>query len=331
LTYIISLPGARTFKYEDDFVPRIPITAEEVKVKALQQGAAGVGTYAKDFFLRRVTDYFENNIEGYNQKDYGIPVRFLGNGNTYVSPETYSMDLELAFNKYMEQMINKKHLDNAWVAGTALKGYLDTKNDINGNPAFKNTVAFLDYHMNNIMIGDRINRSKGLTRNGFSIGQKNGEQLYVSTAQIYRTMKSGVAAATLWLQPISAAKNALQATYMMSKESLVNTIGTNFAGISPSEIDLSSKAHYGSYKEAMGSQFDSIVGKSGRNFVHTLAKELRLYPEMSEAMGKQNELMTKGATLLNSKTFGYLYQMPEGSNCGDVCTELTQEYAGELG
>lgn len=300
------------FEYTPDFMPRVAITEQEAKQIALDQGIVkGAGMYIKDQFLRKLTDYFQTNVEGYNQRDYGLPVRFLGNGNSYISPDTHSSDLELAFNKYMEQMINKKHLDSSWIAGTALKGYLDTRKDMNGNLAFKNTAAFLDFHMKNILIGDRIERNQFLTRHGVVFGHKDGSEYTLNLAQLYRSMKSGVAAGTLWLQPVSAAKNALQASYMLSKESLVGTIGKNFLGISPAQTDLTSKAHYSSYAEAIGAQGAAMAGKANSNFIHTLAKELRLYPEMSEASGKDEDLMTKGCTMLNTKTFGYAYQIPE--------------------
>lgn len=299
------------FKYEPDFVPRVAITQEEVAQQALKQGLPGVGNLVKDQFLRKFTDFFENNMEGYNQKDYGLPVRFLGNGNTYVSPESYSMNLELGFERYMEQMIRKKHLDGTYMYGQAVKGILENANDAEGNPAFKQTAGFLDYHMKNILIGDRLMKGEGkLTRHGLAVTRKDGKEYTVSTLKTYRTLKGGVAGATLWLQPARSFVNAIQATYMNAKESGVNSLG-RLTGLRASEQDLSIKTHYNSYGEAMESQWAAITGKGNSNFVHALAKELRLYTDIDEQGGKKKEYLTRGATLMDTHNFGFMYSVPE--------------------
>ena len=300
------------FEYKDNFVPRVAITHEEVLQRATRNGLSGIAAYGKDFFLRHATDFFENNIEGYNQKDYGLPVRFLGNANTYASPDSYSMDLQLAFEKYMEQMINKKHLDHSWVAGQALKGYLETRNDMNGNPAFKNAAGFLDFQINNVLIGDRLLRGSGkLTRQGMAVYRKDGENYNISPVKIYRSLKSGFAASTLWLQPARSLKNAIQLEYMQGKEELVNGILRGIKGTNTKELDLSPKSMVANYKEAMGSQFTQLTGNTDTDFIHQLAKKLRLYPAMNEMGISPSDSMTRGARLLSTHNFAYLYQMPE--------------------
>lgn len=309
--YNKSARGA-AFEYKNNFVPRVAITREEVLQRATRNGVFGLTAYVKDLWLRHATDYFENNIEGYNQKDYGLPVRFLGNANTYASPDSYSMDLQLAFEKYMEQMTAKKHLDHAWVSGQALKGYLETRNDMNGNPAFKNAAAFLDFQVNNILIGDRLMRnSKNLTRQGMSVYRKDGKNYDVSWVKIYRSLKSGFAASTLWLQPARSLKNAIQLEYMQGKEELVSGILRGIKGTNTKELDLSPKSIAANYGEAMKSQFTQLVGNTDTDFIHQLAKKLRLYPAMNEMGVAPSDSMTRGARLLSTHNFAYLYQMPE--------------------
>lgn len=301
------------FEYKDNFIPRVGITHEEVTQNALRSGA--IGHYLKDAFLRKATDYFENNVEGYNQKDFGLPVRFLGNANTYMSPDIYSMDLQLAFEKYMEQMTAKKHLDHAWVTGQALHGYLESKRDQNGNPTFKHAAQFLDFQMKNILIGDRLirgERAGKLTRHGITVASVDGKDYNISPLKIYRSLKSGLAANTLWLQPTRSTKNAIQMAYMQSKEEFVNDIlklsGTK---INPKELDLSSLNRAGDYKEAMSSQFTQLFGNPDQNFVHQLAKSLKLYNVFNEMGVSPTDSMTRGARLLSTHNFAYLYQMPE--------------------
>lgn len=311
--YNTSRKGA-SFKYHDGFMPRYPITAEEVTQRALKQGILeGGANYAKDRFLRYFTDFFENNIEGQNQKDYGMPVRFLGNGNTYTSPDTYTTDMQLAFEKYMHQMINKKHLDSTWAYGQAVKGLLEVQKDANGTPLFTNAVGQLGDHIENVLIGKTLHRgAKGLTRHGLTLGATEGKQFTISIPKLYRSSKSGVAAATLWAQPVRAAKNALQATWMIGKEAAINEIGQRYAGIRHEERDstYSYNEHVKSYGEAMQSQWDLAAGKGRSNFVHTLARTLNLYPDIELGKGAGDSL-TQGASLLNTKHLGFLYQIPE--------------------
>lgn len=305
--------GGAHFEYKDNFVPRVGITHEEVAQQALKSGA--IGHYLKDVWLRKATDYFENNIEGYNQKDFGLPVRFLGNANTYMSPDIYSTDLQLAFEKYMEQMTAKKHLDHAWVTGQALHGYLESKRDQNGNPTFKHTAQFLDFQMKNILIGDRLIRSENggrLTRHGITVFRKDNTDYNISWIKMYRSLKSGFAAATLWLQPTRSTKNAIQLGYMQTKEELVNSaLRLSGTKLNEKELDLSFKPHGGDYKEALGSQFTQLFGNPDQNFVHQLAKNLRLYTSFNEMGVSPSDSMTRGARLLSTHNFAYLYQMPE--------------------
>lgn len=314
--YNASRRGA-SFKYEPDFMPRLAITREEVNHRLLQ-GKVGLGDYAKDTWLRATSDFFDNNREGYNQKDYGLPVRYLGNASTYASPDSYSLNIEDGYKKFMEQMIRKKHLDSTWMYGQAVRGILDSAVDANGNAAFKETAGFIDQHLKNILLGDSINKGTKLTRGRFGFGQKDGKEYTVSLLKTYRTMKGGFAAATLWAQPARAAVNAAQATYMLSKEAGVNSLlrpggllDKTFGGLKAEEQDLSFAEHNKSYLQAMAGLMAAASGKGKSSFEHNLAKELRLYGDMDEEGGKHNEYLTKGSTLLDTSNFGLLYKIPE--------------------
>ncbi len=307
--YNSSRRGA-SFKYEADFMPRLAISREEVNSR-LWQGKIAPKDWVQDTWLRATSDFFDNNAEGYNQKDYGLPVRYLGNAATYASPDTYSLNIEDGYKKFMEQMIRKKHLDSTWMYGQAVKGILESARDANGNEAFKQTAGFIDQHLKNILLGDSINKGTKLARGRFGFGQKDGKEYTVSLLKTYRTMKGGFAAATLWAQPTRAFVNAAQATYMLSKEAGVNSLLGKFGGLKSEEQDLSFSEHNKSYIQAMSGLAAAAAGKGKSSFEHNLAKELRLYGDMDEEGGKHNEYLTKGCTLLDTSNFGLLYKIPE--------------------
>lgn len=316
--YNASRRGAN-FQYSSDFFPKLVVSKAEVTSNMLNELGKGnvsaVASYAHDRWLRFATDFFDNNAEGYNQKDYGLPVRYLGNNNTSSNPDAYSMDMENGYKKFMEQMIRKKHLDSTYMYGQAVKGVMENTADSNGNPAFKQAIGFLEYQMSNILLGDTLQKGKGqLVSHGWTIGRKEGKEKTLSFLKMYRSLKSVAAAGTLWIQPQRSFVNAAQAGWMHGKEALVND-AVNWIdkakGLQLSGKDISLSSHLANYKEAWQGQYEAYTGQGKTSFIHQLAKEFRLYGNLEEEGGKHSEYLTKGSTLLDSSNFGLMYKVPE--------------------
>jgi hypothetical protein len=307
-----------SFKMTDGFFPKMVLTKEEANTRLLKRLGKGdfsaLGTSLTNGWRRFATDFFENNAEGYNQRDFGLTVRYLGNANTAASPDGYSMNLEASYKKFMEQMIRKKHLDSTYMYGQAVKGILLNATDGNGNPAFKLSAGLIEDQLRNILMKDTLNRGTGkFIRHGIAVGRKEGQERTISVLQIYKSLKSGVAAATLWLQPERSAVNLAQAMYMHGKEGLVNDVvawANKREGLALNR-DISVKGMGDSYAEAIAGQIAAFSGNGKSNFVHQLAKELKLYNNLLEEGGKQEQYLTKGCTLLDTSNLGFLYRIPE--------------------
>ncbi|CAM6001149.1 unnamed protein product [Sphagnum balticum] len=315
--YNSSRKGAN-FKYTADFFPKLLLTKEEVAQRFWKSIGEGdfskVGPTVTNAWRRFATDFFDNNAEGYNQRDYGMSVRYLGNSNTDAIPDGYSMNLEHGYLKFMEQMIKKDHLDSTYMYGQAVKGVLENATDGNGNPAFKLSAALVNDQLRNILMGDTLNRGKGqFIRHGFALSRRDGQEHTVSILKIFKSLKTAAAASTLWLQPQRSAVNLVQSAYMYGKEAIVNDIvawANKKEGLALGR-DISREGMAKNYAEAVAGQVAAFSGNGKSNFVHQLAKELKLYNNLEEEGGKKSQYLTKGATLLDTSNFGFMYRMPE--------------------
>lgn len=294
------------FKWTPSFIPKVRITASEVRWQATKNGWSGAKNYMKHAIANRMSMFYEENIEGENQLQYGIPVKYIGSKSDIHNPDLNTSNLEVAFKTYMQHMINKKHYDTVYALGDSIKGYLAMQK------TNENASEFVGYHMHRNLIGRIDDQGQGYWRKGFKLPLTiDDKPIYFSPVKFQKLIGSGVAAAALWLNVPSSAKNAAQAMWAVSKESMVNSLAsTEWGGVSVDNQDLSGKNHAKAYALWGDYQKACMMGNGKAHPVHVFMKSFRMYPEMTE-LGTRKDLLTQGATALSTNNLSILYGYPE--------------------
>lgn len=300
------------FKMTDDFIPKRSITDSEVKWAAKKEGLTGIVKYLKHEKLKRLSMFYEQNVEGNNQNMYGIPVKYLGSGSSYHNPDIHTSNLEIAFKDYMQHMVNKKHYDQVYALGDSVKNFLEIQTDKNGNKINSNAAEFLGYHMQRNLIGRIEDKGDGFWRKKFRIGvDSEGREITFSPAKFMKSMNGFTAATALWLKIPSAAKNAGQAFWAVSKEAMVDSISsTEWGGVKMDMKDLTSNNNTRATKLWMDYQKEAALGRGKSHPVHVFINTFKVFPDSTE-VGHRNGNIVEGGTALSTNSLTVLYSYPE--------------------
>lgn len=302
----------RNFKWHDDFIPRVSITRNEVKWRLKKNlNWDTIKDSVNDWFARAFSMYYEEHVDGHFDKNqYGIPARFLGSGKFEHNPDIHSSDLEHTFKTFMQHYINKKHYDSTYALGDSVKQYMLLE-DENNNPIMQNSAEFLEYHMRRNLEGRVRERDGDYLRKGFNISNREGVPINFSFLKFGKSAGGFAAAAGLWLKPVSAAKNAIQAFWAVSKHGWVSEIAhQKWPGLNINTKDTEANmAKIG--KEWLKMQKDFMMNKGEANPIKVFMDTFQLYPDVSEVGGKAKGNLAGVGKLLSTKNLSALHAYPE--------------------
>lgn len=290
------------FSYDESFIPKMGITNEEMYARFKKNGLFGKGgaEMVKYWRNKYLTEWFETEVEGDNQQDYGIPIKYVGSTPTITAIDTHSLDLEQSYKKYMEAMLTKKHYDNIYATGMALSGLIRQN-----NPNSTKTADFLEHavYRNVLKRGSMANEK--LWTHGFVIGRKDGKDVHLSMRKVLQAMSRGVASVGLWLNVPSMVGNAVQAEWAVQKEAILyGMMNEKWSNVSVEDKDLTYKNFVKAKAKVAKMQGDFLAGKGRSNPVHIFMKEFDLYPQIA---ADPYNLVTGGnkAYSLDHLTIGY--------------------------
>lgn len=300
-----------SFSWTEGFIPRVSITNQEVNFKVFSDPSAkNIKGFAKDWVKRHVSLYYEEHVDGdYNEKQYGLPVRYLGSGQFQHNPEIHSENLEHVFKSFMQHYTNKKHYDTVYSLGDSIKQYIDVKSK--NIPVLDDTVKFLENHMKRHLLGRFSSRDSDYTRRGaIMFKSEDGREVSFSVLKLMRTLGGYAAMAGLALRPISAAKNAGQALWAVSKHGWVNAIAhSKFSGLKMEEKDGSARFIKNS-QEWLDWQKSALQGKNESHPIKVLMDTFQLYPDTNEFASVSGYLTGTGK-LLHKNMATSLHGYPE--------------------
>lgn len=304
--------GNRNFQWHDDFIPRVSVTRNEVLFRSKRNfGWESIKNSVSDWVARSFSMYYEEHVDGHFDKNqYGIPVRFLGSGKFQHNPDIHSSDLEHTFKTFMQHYINKKHYDSTYALGDSVRQYMLLEDETN-NPTMKNSAEFLEYHMMRNLEGRIREKDSDYVRKGFNIGNKEGVPINFSFLKFGKSAGGFAAAAGLWLKPVSAIKNAVQAFWAVSKHGWTNAIAHEvWPGLNPNFKDTSANVAKIN-KEWLKMQADFLKNKGEANPIKVFMDTFQLYPDVSEVGGKAKGNLAGVGKILNTKMLSALHGYPE--------------------
>lgn len=296
---IYNKDNKKDFQYDETFIPKMSITSAEIhqrfKDSGLLQGSLEMAKY---YYAKYATEWFEDNVEGHNQENYGIPVRYVGTTSSITAVDTHSLDLERSFKKYMEAMLTKKHYDTTYAIGTALSGYMR-----DSSPNAKHSADFLEHAVYRNILKRGSAQDDKIWTHGVTFGRYKGQDLKISTRKILQGLSHGVASIGLWLNFPSMVKNAAQAEWAVNKEAITyGFMEDKWGNMEPT--DLTYKNFLKAKIKVANMQKDFIAGKGRSNPIHTFMKEFDLYPQIKD---EAYDLVTGGnkAYSTDHLTIGY--------------------------
>lgn len=300
------------FKMTDSFIPKIPITSSEIRWNALKNGLPGTVEFVKRALINNLTQFNEQHVTGENQQNYGIPAMYLGTGSTPFNPEIHSSNLELAYETFMDHMLQKKHYDSVYALGDVVKTILNDATDENNNPIARNAANLLNKDIELNLLG-RIRKDENLWRKGFRLYlDKEGREINFSPAKLIKFFTTNTAKAALMLNVPSSAKNMVQATWAVWKEGLVGGLAAQkWTGIDVDTLDTTIEGHNKAVKDWASYQAACAMGRGTVHPVHVFINTFKFFPSQSELRAHRDSSITAGGTLYNADHLTALYAIPE--------------------
>lgn len=223
--------GKDKFEYYPGWFPKTPITPEEYREKVLAEKGATEGgkKLLENWFDRQFTQYFEN-LFNINEDTAAIPLKYLGNSEIE-EKQLYSIKLDQVFEKFVQAMEHKIHLDDVYNTGRSLQMLLSQENTLTGaatyfdveqnevKQRFANLIENIRERIEFEIKDNPIQKTKWLNKE-FIIGNKK-----VDTDKSLLLLSQAATASVMWLKPIQGAGNFAMGVVVKYKEALKFSIG----------------------------------------------------------------------------------------------------------
>jgi hypothetical protein len=257
-------------KADPNFMPRVPITIEEVaEIRTLIKNGAVVKEQLSDRTRRVTSSYWEyiksNKLTTFtedlyreNEGNAGLPVKYVADSKI-IESQNHTMNTEIIFENFASNMIMKKNLDPAYAVGQGVIGYFNSSQLLDpesGETKFPMMTKWLEdqlkiqlqtikgkeeFARKGIKIpsgGWKIERNSK-TKTGLAIVPVNpGKFKKINIFGFMKGMKSFVSASTLWLKPYAGAANGALITIFNAKAAIRNSIASRIWDVDDSSIDF---------------------------------------------------------------------------------------------
>lgn len=212
---------------ENTLIPVVPITSEEIRRRA---GGIHTKEYREYLKERYGTMYVERYFEQWYNDEMALPFKYLPN-EKILADETYSLNVELQFDKFMRAMIYKEELDDVYAMYKGLQYTVEAKDAASGIPAFSGTAELLKINAE-MQIRGRTQRQFKTRLFNRGVGK--------DWIKILGTVQQITAAPIMWLKPITGTANGVF-TYMYTvKEGIKGSVITKLSGIDNHAADFTS-------------------------------------------------------------------------------------------
>lgn len=129
----------------DDFIARKQKSASDI----IESNTGILGKtrqLIENRVLSSLTDVFEHTYEG--DPTRGIPLRYYSGVNSeIITSEEHTFDIEEGFKQFTNNLIFKKHMDEVYSFGEALKFYFSEAKNEFGKQLYPNLTKFLEDHI----------------------------------------------------------------------------------------------------------------------------------------------------------------------------------------
>ncbi|NJL44544.1 MAG: hypothetical protein HC945_04520, partial [Nitrosarchaeum sp.] len=318
-------------KWYDGWFPKVIKTYEEVNYeegarvlgkpvgKGDVAGANIVGKFSRNTIRekikRRLTWYVDDTFEMFSDVKMSLPIKYMDNFKV-MNEKNYTHNLEFMFDRFNKSMLHKKHMDEVYTTGQALKQFLLMKKEGNGQPMFENTVGFLEKKLI-LDIQNRIKKPKysktpiTITRYWDPVEQKYHDY-NLDLDKVIMGMNNWTSATIMWLRPLQGGGNGLHAKMLTYREGLKGTIASRFAHIDGDAIDFTVKDNAWADKTYFNSFLvDSMFGRLDQNKLWLLARKLNYLPDNYDYATNRRFLLSTRNQALDKSSMYMFHSKPE--------------------
>ena len=228
--------GKDPFEYYPGWFPKTPILPEEYQERVMQEKGTieGGKKLISNWADRQMTKYFEN-LFNINEDTAAIPIKYLGNSEIE-DKQLYSVKLDQVFEKFVDAIERKIHLDEVYHTGRSITMLLQEDNTLTGATSYfdpeqkqwkqkyENLSKFIktriDYEIKDIPITKTNYLSKELI-----VGDKK-----IDIDKSMLLLSQGATASVMWLRPISGIGNMVMGNMVKYREAIKYSIGKRLIG-----------------------------------------------------------------------------------------------------
>lgn len=283
---------------KDTFMPLVPITSEEIRHRS---GGAFTKEYLDYLKERYGSMYVERYFEQWYNDEMALPFKYLPN-EKILADNTYSLNVELQFDKFMRAMIYKEELDDVYALYKGLQYSLEAKDASTVAPAFAGSAELLKVNAEMQIRGRTQRQFKSrLFRRGVS----------KDWIKILGTVQSVVAAPIMWLKPITGTANGVF-TYMYTvKEAVKGSVITKLTGIDNHAADFTSADLAWATAQYFDMQKDAMLGNLRSNKMFLFLKRFGYLPDTYKWATDRNQLLTIRNKAISSSAMYMFHTIPE--------------------
>jgi hypothetical protein len=297
-------------KLDEDFLPRVPISDSEIMERhGFKKATSEAFKRQKDTYIKA----HKKEVTSYNERHtHGVHLKYMGS-TQIISEGNHTENAELMFNKFVHNMVAKRHLDVVYAVGEGINGLLSAKEH---GKDFKNTISFLEDQMKIQILGrDRRDIDKGFKIRVPDFDFRTGKFIpnsykFIEVGRFLISMKSFTSAITMWLKPIGGFMNTMLIVAQNVKEATKGSLVKRF-GVEFEDIDFTLSDLIKSQKAIAQYWTDHFAGKAEQNKLHLMLKKWDFLPSNFDYVTSQTKLYSGKTRWFNQSNFFVFHGLGE--------------------
>lgn len=300
----------------DDFIPRIPMETEEIYERKNSYGEKARQMW-KDIEFSWKKHITSTHQEGkYDDIMMGMNLRYMGSRDQIAS-EYHSINGELMFNTFIDHLITKRHMDQAYAVGqgviTVMEGHP------HGDEHFKNAIEFMKDQLEQNVLGKtqkeledkwKFKVPKFTLRHGEGLKVVPDQYMYVDISKFMNSLKGFTSMITMWLKFWAGTANAALILTLSVKDAMKGS-WAKAKGEDISNIDFTLSDLIFAEKQILKYWLDLARGKADQNKLHLFQKKYDWLPKNYDYKIEDNDTYTGRLKLFNQGSLYNFHTIPE--------------------
>ena len=289
------------------FAPKVPMNASEIMSKYSWRDKKrykhminfATGELVHD---RYITD----------EHQYGLRVKYLGSYELEAA-DMFTKNVEFIFDKFMKNLIYKKHLDDVYHYGLGLQIYLQMKRPPNSTQSyFKNTVSFLEHHMESQLLNAK--RKTKWSRAGI----RPTRYVDIDIDNMINLLRNFTTMSVMWLKPVTGIANGIFTWMINHRKAAVTSLLKLDKNVNVNKLDYGEREFWEAQEEWGKMQRDAMMGNLRENKTFLLLRNFKFLPDNFDFQSRDSDLLTLQNPLTKQSSLFFFHTIFEEWNAAVV-------------